>query len=206
MPEATMPVARSSPPSPSHAAAAATGRRGASSKTSAFKVPGAGNSAGISVVTVRRAAAGLVPGHQPRLGQAALPAVAAGGVPAVLRIPHRPGQRQAAGAALRGQHVPGVLGVLPRLPDGDPDRHRDGHVARGARHLRSAARVLPAAAAAGLPAADHHLVRHRRAAQGPADLPVAASRRWRWPRAPACAAPRRSRSMPPIPWARATCR
>ena len=72
--------------------------------------------------------------------------------------------------AFRLEHVPRVLRVLPRLRHRDPDRHRDGRVARRARHLRPADRVLPAAAAARLSAADRHLVRHRRVLEGAADL------------------------------------
>ena len=59
-------------------------------------------------------------------------------------------------------HVPRVHRVPARLRHRDSDRHRDGRVAHRARHLRPADRVLPAAAAARLPAADRHLVRHRR--------------------------------------------
>ena len=69
------------------------------------------------------------------------------------------------------QPVPRVRGLPAGLRHGDSDRHRDGRVAHRARHLRSADRVLPAAAAARLPAADRHLVRHRRDREDRADLP-----------------------------------
>src|SRR6185437_14367751 len=49
--------------------------------------------------------------------------------------------------------------------------HRDRRVANRPRHLRSADRVLPSAAAARVSAADRHLVRHRRAVESAADLP-----------------------------------
>jgi hypothetical protein len=90
--------------------------------------------------------------------------------------------------------------------DGRAGGHRDGHEPRGARHLRPADRVLPPAAAAELPAADHHLVRHRRAAQGAAHLPellraAGAGRALGHEERVA-----RSRSTPPIRWAPATTR
>ena len=67
--------------------------------------------------------------------------------------------------------VPRVRRVPARVRHRDSGRHRDGRVAHRARHLRSADRVLPAAAAARVPAADRHLVRHRRDREGRADLP-----------------------------------
>ena len=67
--------------------------------------------------------------------------------------------------------LPRVRRVRAGLRHRDTRRHRDGRVAHRARHLRSADRVLPAAAAARLPAADRHLVRHRRDRQDRADLP-----------------------------------
>ena len=90
---------------------------------------------------------------------------------AVLRIRRWGSQRQAA----VGRTSAGVLRVsaafwlafVTAVPIGIAMGM--SRVARGI--FDPADRVLPAAAAAGLPAADHHLVRHRRAAQGAADLP-----------------------------------
>ena len=56
-------------------------------------------------------------------------------------------------AAHVAQPVPRVRRVRARLPHGDSRRRDDGCVADRARRIRSADRVLPAAAAARLPAA-----------------------------------------------------
>ena len=85
---------------------------------------------------------------------------------AAVRIGGGRADGRAAGRALRLVDVPRLHRLLARLRDRHSDRHRDGRVARAARHLRSADRVLPAAAAARVPAADRHLVRHRRAVEG----------------------------------------
>jgi hypothetical protein len=81
-------------------------------KTSRFKVPGEGSSVAISVVTI--VALVLLWAVVTNLGldQAAVPAQPAGGVVAVLRIPDRCRQRQAAVAALPGQHPACGGGVL----------------------------------------------------------------------------------------------
>ena len=66
---------------------------------------------------------------------------------------------------------PRLRRVPARVRHRGAHRHRDGRVAHRARHLRSADRVLPAAAAARLPAAHRDLVRHRRDREDRADLP-----------------------------------
>ena len=73
--------------------------------------------------------------------------------------------------ALRVEPDARVHGVRAGVRDRDPGRHRDGRVAHRARHLRPADRVLPSAAAARVPAADRHLVRHRGDGEDRADLP-----------------------------------
>ena len=60
-----------------------------------------------------------------------------------------------------------ALACVTAIPVG----HRDGRLAHRARHLRSADRVLPSAAAARVPAADRDLVRHRGDGEDRADLP-----------------------------------
>jgi hypothetical protein len=140
-------------------------------KTSRFKVPGEGSSVAISVVTVVVLVLLWALVTAPRLIK-----------PLFLPSPQAVFQQfheYLTGAAndkpLWQHFVASILRVAVAFWAGLPDRgaggHRDGHEPRRARHLRPADRVLPPAAAAGLPAADHHLVRHRRAAQGAADLP-----------------------------------
>ena len=81
-----------------------------------------------------------------------------------------PGRTPAARAFLGEPHAR-VRRVPAGLRHRDSGRHRDGRLAHRARHLRPADRVLPAAAAARVPAADRHLVRHRGDGEGHPHLP-----------------------------------
>ena len=169
--------------------------------------PGQGASALISVVTVVGAVRAVVAGHRTWAGSSRCSC----------RRRRRSSSssstsRTAASAArtllehslwqpVSASSRPSLLACLTAIPIG---------IAMGvsrvvARHLRSADRVLPAAAAARLPAADHHLVRHRRAAKvlliylacfAPLALAARAGVR----------SVARSRSTPPTRWAPRACR
>lgn len=76
-------------------------------------------------------------------------------------------------ATRRHQPAAGAPGARRGGADGDPAGRADGPQSLGRSGPRSAGGVLPADPAVGLPAVDRHLVRHRRAEQGAADLPGA---------------------------------